>query len=866
MTPELYNRAQTVFFAICDLAAEERAARLEERCAGEPELRAAVLQLLGGDANAASLEDGARGVRDHLQELLAPPEVEPLPLVANYEVLEPLGEGGFGIVFRAQQLSPVKRTVALKVVKAGMDSRQLLARFDAERHVLARMDHPGIARVLDAGVSGDGRPFFAMDFVDGEPLTHYCDERGLSIHERVELVIRVCRAVHHAHQKGVLHRDLKPANVLVGKVDGVAEPKVIDFGIARAMGEPSPGAMPLTALGQFIGTPEYMSPEQATGAIDPDVRSDVYSLGVLLYELLSGAPPFDFHHQGFSGLAEVQRVLRDVDPPRLSSRVADSTRKRVLKGDLDWIVLKALDKDPARRYDSALALADDLERCLLLMPVIARPPTVAYRVAKLVRRRRGAMTAAAAIVLLAIAGAAGTIGALIQARRAEREATAAATAARREASVSAAISAFLNRDLLYAGSPRGGGREITVRAALDRAATALDGKFPDYPEVEVALRLTLGRTFRHLGEADRAETQLRRGVELGRHVLAPGAHPMLEIFHELGLTLNDQRRFADALRVYDEALAADPQSGGSIESLRLLQAKAATFIRLGRYAEALPLLQDVLAKRLVLAPDDINLPRLKSLLGLAYLNMGRPQEALAELTEAETMAQRISGPASQDTLNASQRLAAAQVELGRYDDTEARSVSLVERSRRVNGAGHDSTLAVEELLADLRYGQGKEEEAEAILRRVLAVRSGNTSPQLADTLSALGDLAVDRGRSREAAALYREALETIGLEQARSVTAARSRLGLARALTRIGNIEEARSHWRVGHEMIEAVFPPMHWRRGESSMVAAEILIREERRAEARRDLEQARASFAALAPSSVLVRRLREVERALGG
>lgn len=402
--------------------------------------------------------------------------------------------------------------------------------------------------------------------------------------------------------------------------------------------------------------------------------------------------------------------------------MTDSRLARELKGDLDWIVLKALEKEPARRYDSAMSLAEELERYLTLMPVTARPPTLVYRLAKLARRRRGGMIAAAAIVLLALAGGAGTIGALIQARRAEREAVAAAATARREASVSAAISAFLNQDLLAAASPRGAGRESTVRAALERAAATLDGKFSEYPEVEAALRLTLGRTFRHLDEPDRAETQLLRAVALGKHALAPGARTTLESLHELGLTFTEQRRFVNALQVFDAVLAADPQRGQSNESLGALQGKALVFLRLNRNAEALPVLQDVIVRKLVIAPNDVNLPRLRNLLGTAYLNMGLSHEALAELTEAERSSQRIAGPDSQDTLKTQSGLCDARIELGQYADAEAVCALAIEGSRGVNGADHNDTLLAEASLARLRYGQGNHQEAEAILRQILAVR------------------------------------------------------------------------------------------------------------------------------------------------
>ncbi len=354
-------------------------------------------------------------------------------IAGRYTLLDVLGEGGMGTVYRADQTEPVRRQVALKLIRIGMDSRTVLARFDAERQALALMDHPNIARVYDGGTTAAGQPFFVMELVGGVPITEYCDRKRLSLQARLELFVTVCQAVQHAHQKGIIHRDLKPGNVLVTEVDGRPTPKVIDFGVARAT-EQKLTDLSLVETGAIVGTPAYMSPEQADPSTqDIDTRTDIYALGVILYELLAGSPPIDAKQFRRGALLEMLRMVREIDPPRPSTRVSTADAlpniasnrnvepaqlKRELRGDLDWIVMKALEKDRGRRYETASGFGADVMRHLAHEPVQAAPPSRAYRVRKFVRKHRGAVVAVSLVVLALVAGIAGTTWGLF--REAER--------------------------------------------------------------------------------------------------------------------------------------------------------------------------------------------------------------------------------------------------------------------------------------------------------------------------------------------------------------------------------------------------------------------------------------------------------------
>lgn len=482
----------------------------------------------------------------------------PGSLIGRYKLLEQIGEGGFGVVFMAEQQEPVRRLVALKIIKLGMDTRTVIARFEAERQALAMMDHPNIARVLDAGATQAGRPYFVMELVKGRPITKYCDEQHLTIPQRLELFAQVCRAVQHAHAKGVIHRDIKPSNIIVGEHDGRATAKVIDFGIAKATNRRLTEKTLFTEFRQLVGTPEYMSPEQAAGDLDIDTRTDVYSLGVVMYELLTGATPFDGARLRSAAFAEMQRIIQEDRPPQPSTKFSRESEKlgpiaqrrgteprklsAILRGELDWIVMRAMEKDRSRRYETPGNLGADVERFLTGQAVEAAPPSTGYRVRTFVRRHRKKVIAGALVAASLVAGMIATSLALVEAKtqrdraidaeiaanknlldvqkakgeveKARDDAVKAKEEAERFSRIASAVTEFFTRDVLDLQPQAPGTPEVTVREVLERVPEKIKENFSKDPAVEGSIRERVGQIYLNMGQPRRAVEFLEQGYKL----------------------------------------------------------------------------------------------------------------------------------------------------------------------------------------------------------------------------------------------------------------------------------------------------------------------------------------------------------------
>ena len=751
----------TIFIAALEKATEaERAAFLADVCAGDERLRRRVEALLRAHAEPDDILD-ATGDRPEATTGGLPPSPlgrEPAGTIvaSRYKLLEAIGEGGMGTVWMAEQREPVKRLVALKLIKPGMDSRAVLARFEAERQALALMDHPNIAKIHDGGTTreepggvGPGRPYFVMELVKGRPLTEYCDARRLSIKDRLDLFVQICSAVQHAHQKGIIHRDLKPSNVLVTEHDGLPVPKVIDFGLAKALSavDALTDRTLYTAFGTVVGTPLYMAPEQVgINALDVDTRSDIYALGVILYELLTGTTPLEKQQLKQAAWEEVRRVIREEEPPRPSHRLSSSDTlpsvaasrqteplklTRMVRGDLDWIVMKALDKDRTRRYETAGALARDIERYLHDEPVEASPPSRRYRLRKFARKNRRLIATAAGFVLLIAAGAGVTTWQAMRAHKAERQAlnarddaTEQLRQAKRSEARANAVLKFFQGKVLSAARPKGqeGGlrRDVTVREALDRAEPEIATAFPGEPLVEASIRNTLGVSYWYLGDQEKALAQQERAVALRRHELGPGHPETVGAMNDLAIVLNRMGKFAEEQKILEEVVAVKRRTLGSEDpvTLRSVNNLAVVLAMQGLLEDAVKLAKETLdIQRRVDGPESITTLRSEYNLAIMQRHLGRWAEARPLFDESLQTLRRVFSPDHQDTLRVVNGLGELLLDQRRPAEARALFDEALKGQRSVLGPTRDETLLTMINLADTARLQGRFDEGASWPRR-----------------------------------------------------------------------------------------------------------------------------------------------------
>ena len=837
-----WERVAALFEAASELPPARWSAFLEESCGQDRELQREVESLLRQPVSRDGVLESIAGGVQSIHECLPLDGPELPSTVGPYRILRIVGEGGMGVVYEAEQDHP-RRVVALKVMRAGPANANLLRRFELECDALARLQHPGIAQIYESGAAHSAfgtQPYFAMEFIRGAPLLEYAAGRGLGVRERLGLAIKVCEAVHHAHERGIVHRDLKPGNILV---DEAGQPKVLDFGVARIADTHLPGQ---TEAGQVVGTLAYMSPEQVLpGQAELDARSDVYALGVIVYELLAGRLPYRIG----ATVLDAARTIRDEAPVPLGRIV------RECRGDLEIIVNTALEKDPARRYASAAGLALDLRRYLDNEPIAARRPTVAYQAEKFVRRHTRLVAAVAALFVVLAAGIVVSTGEAFRANRAEqaakierdraiaaeRSATAGRDLALRaeqtanaerlraeqergralaqsqradtQSAVAQAVNEFLQNGLLAQAGARVQASpntkpdpNLTVRAALDRAAGRIQGKFADQPAVEAAIRETIGTAYRDLGLFAEAVPHLERTLELRRRTLGPEHADTVSSMQELGVIYPQVGRLGDAERLLNEAFETSRRLRGAdrLETL-LAMAELGTFLNTkGEYGRAEALLvraldglrrvrgedhvdtlvvmsnlatvytnqnkyraaeafyrQSFAIRRRVLGVDHPSTLMSLNSLAVVYRNEGKYADAEPLLSSALDARRRSLGDDHLDTLASMNSLALLYVAEGRYSDAEPLLESAVSTARRVLGEDNINTLRCANSMAELRRRQNRLEEAESIFRKVLEARRrvvGANHPTTLAVLESLGEIELERRHHAEAEPLLREAL------------------------------------------------------------------------------------------------------------
>ncbi len=817
MTPERFQQVMAVFERACALDGPARGAYLDEACGGDVELRREVEALLAHDEGPiepmkVAVGGGARVLAAEIARVDAAHADRLPPVIGRYRVLRRVGEGGMGTVYEAEQDNP-RRTVALKVIRPGLTSRQLLKRFELEAQLLGRLQHPGIAQIFDAGTADTGyglQPYFAMEFVRGRTLTEYARHRTLGTRDRLALMGQVCDAVHHAHQKGIIHRDLKPGNILVVDRDGsgasvVARPsslgsfgqvKILDFGVARATDADLQLTTQQTDVGQLVGTIPYMSPEQVVGnPAELDLRSDIYALGVVLYELLAERLPYDIRHKP---IAEAARVIGEVDPTPLSSV------SKVFRGDIDTIVAKALEKQKERRYASAADLGADIDRYLRDEPIVARPAGTWYQLRKFARRNTGLVGGVAAAFIVLILGVVGTSISLFRAVAAEKlaanrlaEVTVAKEQAERESLKANQISRFLQNMLASVDPKSGGAREVTVKEVLDRAAAGDDKALADQPAVRADIHRTIGDAYRALGEYASAETQLRRALELAEQAYGPDHEETGRAAGTLGLLYWENNNHAAAEPLYRRELEVfrrlhgpdHERVGVALDHLgQLLMAQ-------GRLEESEPVVREGMrVLRASLGDDDPKVGTITNNLGRVLAHRGQVQEAEDLIRQALAIRRRVLPPEHPNIATSLFDLALICKDRGRLEEAAPLFAEALAINRHALGADHPHVAAIASFYGRLLTQMGRYDEAEVLHRDALRIDRlvfGAVHPFVARSLDGLAECIAARGDAAEGEALYREVLAMRIQTQGDHINTATAQLALARLLSARGADEEA---------------------------------------------------------------------------
>ncbi len=810
---------------------EARAAFLAAACGSDVALRQRVEALLqAADQAGDFLEAPPTGLSGGTDSTLSVTEFSEKPgdNIGRYKLLQQIGEGGCGVVYMAEQLEPVRRRVALKVIKLGMDTKSVIARFEAERQALALMDHPNIAKVLDAGATETGRPYFVMELVRGIKITDYCDQNNLATDERLKLFTQVCHAIQHAHQKGIIHRDIKPSNILVTRDEAVAVPKVIDFGIAKATTDQRlTDKTVFTAFEQFLGTPAYMSPEQAMmTSLDIDTRTDIYALGVLLYELLTGTTPFDAGELMAAGLDGMRRTIREQEPARPSTRLstmleADLTTVAshrhsdpaklgsLLRGDLDWIVMKALEKDRTRRYETANGLAMDIQRHLSNEPVTARPPSHLYEFQKTVRRHKFGFAAATALILVLGLGVLASSWQALRATRAERAQIKLRQESETEATKSRQAAQFMQDMLKGVGPAAALGRDTAMlRDILDKTAGRIANDLQAQPDVEAELRSTIGNVYWELGDWEKSSAMHSQALAIRRKLFGNEHRSVAVSLHGLAEALRHQLRHAEAEAAFRESLAIRRKLLGKehpdvAQSLNYLASLLSIELKNN---EPETLLREAIAiRRKVLGNEHGDVGT--SLDNLAHVlnRQGKAAEAIAMHYEALAIRKKFFGDQHPELVYSYRNLAGALEGQGQLAEAEAMLRTAMALCDKLLGQRHPDLSQVRYDLARVLQSQGKQQaaealqnesdmslprlavalhdsarhlqqlgktaEAETVCREALAVRRksrSNESPELVLTLNLLWELLVAQGKATELEALLRDrpGAETAATEEA----------------------------------------------------------------------------------------------------